>query len=180
MFGSFAPPRGGLSPPAYFYHPYLYGLSFRASVRQDFSYLPAGCHVRVTSPAKLRVDSLKTHSPSLLPVKYTTFYAGLQALFFCYARRIFLHWQVPFGDYCPRRGGLSGGLRGMLGAADVGGARRVACPLCRRLHPAFSLLFYAPLSSAPFPRRGRGETLESFYRGGFAPCIPVRSRRRHG
>ena len=92
-----------------------------------------------------------------------------------------------FGDYCPRQGGLSGGLRGMLGAADVGGARRgglpgrspadlavpesvgVACPLCRRLTLPF-VFFLAPIPPPPSPA-GKGVP-KSLFRRGLRPRHP--------
>ena len=101
-----------------------------------------------------------------------------------------------FGDYCPRRGGLSGGLRGMLGAADVGGARSgglpallpahlavpesvgVACLLCRRLTLPF-VFFLAPIPPAPFPS-GEGGDQGYFMQGASPLASPRLSRRRHG
>ena len=92
-------------------------------------------------------------------------------------------------------GGLSGGLRGMLGAADVGGARRgglpalspadlavpesvgVACLLCRRLTLPL-VYFYAPYPPSPLPLRGRGRP-RLFHARGFAPCIPGAEPARH-
>ena len=93
-------------------------------------------------------------------------------------------------------GGLSGGLRGMLGAADVGGARRgglpalspadlavpesvgVACPLCRRLTLPF-VFFPAPIPPAPFPS-GEGGDQGYFMQGASPLASPRLSRRRHG
>ena len=93
-------------------------------------------------------------------------------------------------------GGLSGGLRGMLGAADVGGARRgglpalspadlavpesvgVACPLCRRLTLPF-VFFLAPIPPAPFPS-GEGGDQGYFMQGASPLASPRLSRRRHG
>ena len=93
-------------------------------------------------------------------------------------------------------GGLSGGLRGMLGAADVGGARRgglpalspadlavpesvgVACLLCRRLTLPF-VFFLAPIPPAPFPS-GEGGDQGYFMQGASPLASPRLSRRRHG
>ena len=76
-------------------------------------------------------------------------------------------------------GGLSGGLRGMLGAADVGGARRGGLPALSPAHPAFSLLL-CPLSPQPPSPAGKGETLGYFMQGASPLASPRLSRRRHG
>ena len=86
------------------------------------------------------------------------------------------------------RGGLSGGLRGMLGAADVGGARRGglpgwspadlavpesvggAYPLCRRLTLPF-VFFLAPIPPAPFPSGEGGD--QKFISPGASPPAPL-------
>ena len=76
------------------------------------------------------------------------------------------------------RGGLSGGLRGMLGAADVGGARRGGLPA---LSPA-DLAFYflsCPYPPSPFPS-GEGGDQGYFMQGASPLASPRLSRRRHG
>ena len=74
-------------------------------------------------------------------------------------------------------GGLSGGLRGMLGAADVGGARRGGLPALSPADLAFCFLS-CPYPPSPLPLRGRGRP-KVYFAGGFAPGTPALDRSRH-
>ena len=74
-------------------------------------------------------------------------------------------------------GGLSGGLRGMLGAADVGGARRGGLPALSPADLAFCFLS-CPYPPSPLPLRGRGRP-KVYFAGGFAPGTPALNRLRH-